>query len=226
MPRRGAPGDPRSLAAGACRALKVFPLPGVVVFPGTPTPFHVFEPRYKQLFAEALASDGVVAVPTLAGAEDAPLLAEPVRPVAGVCVIEEHERLADGRYHVLLRGLARARLLAEVPSGKLYRTFRAELLEDVRADAVAPVEAEALEQLLVQIAAALPVESGATRLAADAAHLPPGALADLAAAALVTDPDARYALLAELDVPRRLELVTGEAAGVLLALAGPGRPRA
>jgi Lon protease-like protein len=222
-------GDARSLAAGACARLKVFPLQGVVVFPGTPTPFHVFEPRYRELVADALASDGVLAVPTLAAPGEDVLRPEAVRPIAGACVIEDHQKLPDGRFHILVRGLARVRLGRELPSGRAYRAFRAEVLEDVVApggDDALESKREGLEQLLVQIAAGLPAESGAPRLAADAARLGPSALADLAAAALVTDGDARYAILAELDVGRRLDLVLAEAAAVVLAIGGAGGAQA
>jgi uncharacterized protein len=152
-----------------------------------------------------------------------------VLPIAGAGVIEEHQRLPDGRYHLLLRGLARVRLVRELETRKPYRAFRAEMLADVLPPGGEEELAgarEGLEQLLVQIAAGLPPESGATRLAADATHLGPSALADLAAAALVTDAAIRYQILAELDVARRLDLVTGEAASIVLAIAGTGGAKA
>lgn len=202
--------------------LKVFPLEGVVAFPRAPTPFHMFEPRYKDLTADALAGDRIFAVATIADAAEALFEPEAVRPIACACVIEDHERLADGRYHILARGLARVRLVREVPSSKAYRQFRAELVDDVLPaagpESLAP-KTRALEQLLIEIAQGLPEESGAPQLAEQGARLQsPSALADLAAAALVTDADARYAVLAEADVSRRLDLVTGEAAAVLLAI--------
>ena len=221
--------DHREALLRACARLKIFPLQGVTVFPGTPTPFHIFEPRYRALFADALAGDRVLAVPTMAEAGDAPFEIEPVRAIAGACVIEDHERLPDGRYHVLVRGAGRVRLGPELATGKPYREFRAELLDDVLPTsglAEAQAKAAALEQLLVQIAAGLPPESGATKLAADAAQLGPSALADLAAAALVTDVEARYAILSEVQVLRRLDLVTSEAAAVVLAIGGSGLARA
>ena len=56
----------RTLLAQTCGVLKVFPLPGVVVLPGTPAPFHVFESRYRAMTADALAGDRLLAVATLA----------------------------------------------------------------------------------------------------------------------------------------------------------------
>ena len=34
--------------------LPIFPL-SVVLFPGTPLPLHIFEPRYRQMLADCLA---------------------------------------------------------------------------------------------------------------------------------------------------------------------------
>jgi hypothetical protein len=217
------PGPAPGALSKALSRLKVFPLEGVVAFPRAPTPFHIFEPRYRDLTTDALASDRIFAVATIAEAVEAPLMAEAVRPIACACLIEDHERLADGRYHILVRGLARVRLLREVPSSKLYRMFRAETVDDVLPEGGPETlvgKAQALEQVLIEIAQGLPAESGAPQLAEQGARLQsPSALADLAAAALVTDGDARYAVLSEANVSRRLDFVTGEAASVLLAIA-------
>jgi hypothetical protein len=59
-------GELRMQLARSCLALKVFPLPGVVVLPGMPTPFHIFEPRYRAMTADALAGDRMLALATLA----------------------------------------------------------------------------------------------------------------------------------------------------------------
>ena len=46
----------------AAKRLKVFPLPSVVLFPGSAAPLHIFEPRYRQMVKDALESDGVFAL--------------------------------------------------------------------------------------------------------------------------------------------------------------------
>ena len=81
--------------------------------------------------ADALAGDRILAVPSLFGKSDAHALRPPLRAVCGAGIIEAEERYDDGRYDVVLRGLARVRLLEELPPAKLYREFRAEILEDV-----------------------------------------------------------------------------------------------
>jgi Lon protease-like protein len=229
-PPQTSPLAPRALVERACARMKVFPLQGVAIFPGAPTPFHIFEPRYRELTADALAGDRVLAVPQISDAVDAPFEMEPVRAVAGAGVIEEWEKLPDGRYQILVRGVARVRLVEELPSRKGYREFRAVVLEDALRDDAASradvqAKAEGLEQLLLQIAAGLPDESGAPRLAAECARLGPSALADIVAAALVTDGAAKQAILEELDVSRRLDLVLAEAGAVVLAIGGANAPR-
>src|SRR5919197_1347167 len=173
----------RTLLAQTCGVLKVFPLPGAVVLPGTPAPFHVFESRYRAMTADALAGDRMIAVATLVSEEGAVQDRAPVHPIAGAGIIEVDERRPDGRYDLVVRGVARVRLAAELANGKPYR------------------------------------ESGASQLATIAARTASAsALADLVAAAVVSEPERRLAVLEALDVGERLEIVTGEVASVVLML--------
>jgi hypothetical protein len=52
---------------------RLFPLPDVVLFPHALLPLHIFEPRYRQMTEDALASDRLVTmVQTRPGAKGAP----------------------------------------------------------------------------------------------------------------------------------------------------------
>jgi hypothetical protein len=217
----------RALLAGASGALKVFPLPGVVVFPGTPAPFHIFEPRYRAMVADALAGDRLLAVATLRDPGEAPLARPPLEPVAGAGVIEAHERLPDGRFNILLRGVARVNLLAELPAGgKPYREFRVEVLDDLYPEGGPEAVAAAtttLERCVLELARRRPGEDGTRDLAEAVARMRvPARMADAVAAALVGDPARRLALLSEVDVARRLDAVIREVADALLAVPGKG----
>lgn len=217
-----APPDPRAALRRAVAALKVFPLHAVAILPGTPAPFHVFEPRYRALVEDALRGDRVLAVPSLFGKSDAHALRPPLRAICGAGLIEAEERYPDGRYDIVVRGIARVRLREELPQGKMYREFRAEILEDRLPAAGAGSlqgELEGLRQLVYGLSTKLPAESGATQLAEAVAQMKdPSSIVDLVAAAAVSEPDARQRVLEEADVARRLELVMGEVAGVLLLL--------
>ncbi len=222
--------DPRPVLAQACRALRVFPLPGAVVLPGTPAPLHVFEPRYREMVADALASDGVIAVAMLVSDEDAEDDRAAIHPIACAGIVEEHELLPDGHYNLLLRGLGRVRLVKEIDNGKPYRQFEAELLEDVyppECEYVLVRERRALEACVRQLSEVLPVESGAPQLAQAVLRTESlSEVADLVAAAVVSEPKQRLAVLEELDVGRRLDLVTGEVASVVLLLSRGRTPSA
>jgi Lon protease-like protein len=82
--------------------LPLFPL-NVVLFPGTPLPLHIFEPRYRQMVSDCLIGDrrfGIVQPGT--GAE------RPDRGAVGcVAEIRANEQLPDGRSHIVVVGGAR-----------------------------------------------------------------------------------------------------------------------
>lgn len=219
---RIAPPDRKAALRMAVAALKVFPLHGVAVLPGTPAPFHIFEPRYKALVADALEGDRILAVPGLFGKSDALAMRPPLRAICGAGIIESEQKYPDGRYDIVVRGLARVRLVEELPPKKPYREFHAEILEDryPRGGAGAlDGELEALRQIVYELSTKLPKESGAPQLAEAVAQMKdPSAIVDLVAAAAVSDPGTRQQVLEQLDVAARLEMVIEEVAGVVLVL--------
>jgi Lon protease-like protein len=228
--RSDAPRDPGAALAGACAALKIFPLPGVVLLPGAPAPFHLFEPRYRALGAAVLDGDRVLAVPTLVDPDEAMAPRARVRPVAGAGVVVADERNEDGTIDLVLQATHRVRLVEELEGDAPWRTFRSEILHDVYPPGGAAAlqgDLEALGQLVYELAGLLPEESGAGALAAAVARMRvPGAMADLVAAAAISEPAARYRVLETLDVARRLALVKEEVAGVILLLSRGKTPSA
>jgi hypothetical protein len=219
----------RAALEQASAALKVFPLHGVAVLPGTPTPFHIFEPRYKALVEDALRGDRMIAVPALHTKADARADRPPLKPVCGAGIIEASERYPDGRFDIVVRGLARVRLLEERPPAKAYREWKVEILDDVWPPGGAAAldgELEALRQLVYELSTRLPAESGAPQLAEAVAQMKDvSAIVDLVAAAAVSDPDDRQRVVGELDVARRLAYVVEEVAGVVLVLSKGNNPR-
>ncbi len=209
------------MLAEAEGALKVFPLPGAVVFPGTPAPFHIFEPRYRAMTLDALSGDRMLAVATLRSPGDAALERAQVHGVAGAGFIEADERLADGRFNIMLRGVARVRLVDELSAtNKPYREFRVEVLDDEYPEAGPAAlgsEVETLEQCVLELARRLPADSGAAELAEAVARMRiPARMADLVAAAVIGDAGTRLRILEELVVSKRMEIVIREVAGLLL----------
>jgi hypothetical protein len=112
--------------------LPVFPLTGVLVFPGMILPLHIFEPRYRNMVEDALAGDAVFGMiqPIVPGHDNRPLPgAESVSPdlygVGCAGYIERWEKLPDGRYVLDLRGMSRFRSESELPLERGYRRVKA-----------------------------------------------------------------------------------------------------
>jgi Lon protease-like protein len=94
--------------------LPLFPLPNVVLFPNVFLPLHIFEPRYRAMMVDALASDRMIGMVLLRpGWERDYEGRPPVYPIGCSGVITHVERLQDGRYNLVLRGLDRFRILHE-----------------------------------------------------------------------------------------------------------------
>jgi Lon protease-like protein len=83
--------------------IPLFPL-DVVLFPGTPLPLHIFEPRYKEMVAECLAQNRVFGVVRAAEEE----LAEVGCTAEIVTVVKEYP---DGRLDLVAEGRKRFELL-------------------------------------------------------------------------------------------------------------------
>ena len=107
------------------RSLPLFHLPGVVLLPGTLLPLHVFEPRYREMVAHALAGGRVIGMAMLKPGFEDDDGGSPVYAVGGAGEIVESEELEDGRYNILLEGRFRFRILEESPADP-YRVARVE----------------------------------------------------------------------------------------------------
>jgi uncharacterized protein len=115
--------------------VRLFPLPNLVLFPHVVQPLHIFEPRYRQMLADALEDDRRIAMALIKpGWEEDSHKQLPIYPVVCIGRIVQETRLADGRSNLLLQGLVRGRIQEELPSDKLYRLARVELLHDVPLD--------------------------------------------------------------------------------------------
>ena len=125
----------------ARKDIPVFPLPNVVLFPHVSLGLHIFEPRYRRMVEDALASDRLIAMALLKeGWERDYYGSPPVHTVACAGAIEEYQRLPDARLNIRLRGLSRI-ALGTISSADPYRVADFRVLRDRNADdgpAVAP----------------------------------------------------------------------------------------
>jgi hypothetical protein len=110
--------------------LPIFPLPNVVLFPNVFLPLHIFEPRYREMVADALKSDRLIGMVLLRPGWQRDYEGRPsVYPIGCSGVITHVDRLADGRYNIVLRGMQRFRILEE-DTRLSYRRARIEQLPE------------------------------------------------------------------------------------------------
>src|SRR5438128_6600054 len=115
--------------------LPLFPLPNVVLFPNVFLPLHVFEPRYRDMVADALAGDRLIGMVLLKpGWQQDYEGRPPVYPIGCSGVMTHAERLADGRYNIVLRGVERFRIVREEHS-RSYRRAAIDRLTEEAIDA-------------------------------------------------------------------------------------------
>lgn len=112
----------------ATTRLSIFPLPGALLFPGMHLPLHIFEPRYRALVSDAMARDRRIGMiqprPAMGPPGDRP----PLFDLGCVGRIAEVEAMDDGRYNLILEGMALFRVVRELDVTTAFRQVEAELL--------------------------------------------------------------------------------------------------
>lgn len=181
-----------------------------MLFPGVVQALHIFEPRYRQLIEDALASDELV---TMAMVDLNAVGVDEVRPELQptVCIgkIVSHTQLDDGRFNLLLVGTVRAKITEEIVTDYPYRMAKVDPVSDL--NGYAPNDAGELNRLLLDMFRQLvdrrgvsDVDSLARLLKGD---LPLGQISDLICYACGADPNQQYQVLEEAEVCRRAEIV-------------------
>ncbi len=194
------------------RPVPLFPLDAVTLLPQQVHQFHIFEPRYRQMVQHALDGPGQIAM----GVFDGDAWRQeyhgrpPVRPAVCLGQIVQHEKLPDGRYNILLQGVCRARIREELPAeqGRLYRLV---LLEPVGLESGDEDEMHLLREELTLRLSTEPLSklTHAERLVEILGNesIPTHALLEVVNYALVTEPTARYRLLAEPNPTTRMRIL-------------------
>jgi uncharacterized protein len=107
---------------GALLRVPIFPLAGALLFPGSQLPLHIFEPRYRAMIRDALASDRLIAMVQPRDEDEPPALFE----VGCIGRISACDELDDGRYNIVLEGLSRFRIAREAEVDTPYRQVDAD----------------------------------------------------------------------------------------------------
>jgi len=200
----------------ALDTLPLFPLRQAVLFPGALLPLHVFEPRYRQLVKDVLASHRTLSVPQIL--EDDEDETQPsISRVAGMGTIIEHAELPGGRCNIVLLGRARVSL-DELSFEPPYRRARATLLPTTSGDEVPPLELTALNAAVRAFAKLVREKDSDFELRLPKG--PTGVFVDACAHHLILDARQRQEALERLDVASRIRFVT-EVLTVQRATLGP-----
>ena len=121
-------------------SIPLFPLPNVVLFPNVFLPLHIFEPRYRQMVADALHGDRIIGMVLLRPGFEADYQGRPpIYAVGCAGVITHSQPLTDGRYDIVLRGMEKFRIASEDTS-RAYRIGHVEpLAEPIPAQETQPL---------------------------------------------------------------------------------------
>jgi uncharacterized protein len=131
--------------------IPLFPLPNTVLFPNVFLPLHIFEPRYRQMIVDALDGDRIIGMVLLQpGFEKDYEGRPPVYPIGCAGVVTHAERLGDGRFNIVLRGMEKFRITGEDES-RAYRLAHVQALREKPT----PQEVEALRKQRTRLEALL-----------------------------------------------------------------------
>ncbi len=211
--------DETAIQVNFGRPMPVFALDQVTLLPQQVLPLHIFEPRYRQMVTDALDGSGQIAMAVFDGRDWKQQYhgRPPIRPAVCIGHIAQHEKLADGRYNIMLRGVCRARVIKEL-APRDARLYREAMLEPIGLE---QDETPTLKALRISIERDL--DAGPLARLADGAALleyirdddiPTAALLELISFTLVKDREKRYRLLEEGDADARAEMVRREIAEI------------
>jgi Lon protease-like protein len=130
--------------------IPLFPLPNVVFFPKTFLPLHIFEPRYREMLADAQAGPRCIGMVLLKDGWERDYYGNP--PIFDVgCIgrLAGVEPLPDGRSNILLHGLFRFEVRDQL-CDKSYRQARVSLKPDSEMEGLSLQMRAELTELLVR----------------------------------------------------------------------------
>jgi Lon protease-like protein len=188
--------------------LAILPLPDGVLFPHTTVRLHIFEPRYRRMVEDTLRDEAPLSVVMVAANGRNDELGRPrLHEVAGLGVVIAHERLAGGRFNILVRGVGRIQILEEHDVDTPYRRVRARLMDDWVEDVrLAESLLKTIQNCLFNVQTDNP-DIVDFLMEAFTAVDTPGAAADILAAVVFGDTLARQRVLGEVDVVTRLDAI-------------------
>tara|TARA_B110001452_G_scaffold267605_1_gene278409 strand:- start:4090 stop:4710 length:621 start_codon:yes stop_codon:yes gene_type:complete len=100
------------------KLIPIFPLSGVIYFPKTNLPLHIFEQRYLNLVNDTFKKDKLMGMIQSTKKDDM------VYNVGCLGKINDYQKNEDGKILINLTGLIRFEIIEEIKNSKLYREFK------------------------------------------------------------------------------------------------------
>jgi len=118
-------------------------LPGAILFPQSMLPLYIFEPRYRQMLADALNSHRMfsVAMQKPGRSRETPCA------IAGLGLIRASVSREDGTSNLILQGIARVELGRTIR----YKPYRVQRIHPLAANATDSVAIDALKAKVLEL---------------------------------------------------------------------------
>ncbi len=126
--------------------VSIFPLSGALLLPGMELPLHIFEPRYRALIHDAMARDRRIGMIQPREGEGKGGVRPALFDIGCLGHIAHIEALEDGRFNILVKGLARFRVVRELDVATTFRQIEADVEQAPGEEILSAVERAALEQ--------------------------------------------------------------------------------
>ena len=187
--------------------IPVMTLPNTVFFPQALLPLHIFEPRYREMLRDVLASDRLFAVAHLDSArpENSELI-EPLHHVASIGIVRACQKGDNDTSNLLLQGICRVEV-KEIIREEPYRIIAVQPITTTAGTHHAELEILRLEVMrLLNLRRRLgtPAPKGMTQFLESIEDI--DTFADIAAFNLCEDSALKQVLLETLETRRRLQL--------------------
>ena len=185
--------------------IPVFPLPNALIFPFIQLPLYIFEPRYRTMLADCLATHRFMAISLFKPGWEAQAEPIPSYDVAGVGFVRFAQTNEDGTSHIVLAGVVRARIVQYVQL-EPYRIAKIDTLKtENRDDTNVLQKNEKLYELFLEQLRYKTGEVDAQGLESLGQLKVPEKFADIAAFYADIDVVEKQTFLEELDLEKRID---------------------
>jgi len=185
----------------------VMTLPNTVFFPQALLPLHIFEPRYREMLRDVLASNRLFAVAHLDTTKpDSASLVEPPHRIASVGIVRACQKGENDTSNLLLQGICRVEV-KEIVREEPYRVIAVQPITTTAGTNHAQLEVLRLEVMrLLNLRRRLgtPAPKGMTRFLESIDDV--DTFADIAVFNLCDDTATKQVLLETFETRRRLQL--------------------